>query len=105
MTLKAKQEWFVGCMNDAQFIITKKPCPPTDFVHPGHDDPPDVIAKVCDQQDKNETDRNARLLAASPKMYAAIKDALKESGCDGDLCSRYWHEVFRKIVQEIDGEV
>ncbi len=78
---KMMKSWFVGVMNDAQFIIDQKPCPPTDFVHPGHEPAPKVIAKVLDQENaKEETDANARLLAAAPELLQAV------------LAWKRWHE-------------
>lgn len=72
--------WYVGVMNDAQFIIDQKPCPPTEFVHPGHDPAPNVIARVFDQEKKQETDDNAKLLASSPELLKAL------------LAWKKWHE-------------
>ena len=46
-------------------------------------------------------EKDARLIVKAPDMYAAMKRALVESGCDGDLCSHYWHEEFRRILNEI----
>jgi hypothetical protein len=69
---KRSDTWYVGVMNDCQFIIDEKPCPPTEFVHPGHDPAPNVIAKVIDQADPKETDANAKTIAAAPDMKKAL---------------------------------
>lgn len=76
-TAKIMGPWFVGVMNDALFIIDQKPCPPTEFVHPGHEPSPNVIATVCNQDDHKETDANGRMLAAAPELYKAAKKALR----------------------------
>jgi len=81
VSVKPLKTWYVGVMNDTQFIIDQKPCPPTDFVHPGHEPAPKVIAKVFDQETaKEETDANARLLAAAPELLQAV------------LAWKRWHE-------------
>lgn len=69
--------WYVGVMNDALFIIDKKPCPPTEFVHPGHEPAPNVIATVHNQDDPKETDANAKLIAAAPDLLEACRKAFK----------------------------
>ena len=76
-TAKSVGPWFVGAMNDGLFIIDQKPCPPTEFVHPGHDPAPNVIATVCNQDDWADTDGNARLLAAAPELLMVAKKALR----------------------------
>jgi len=45
---------------------------------------------------------NARLIAAAPEMFELIKTHLKDTGCDGDLCSRGWHEDFRKLLRKVE---
>ena len=45
---------------------------------------------------------NARLIVKAPEMLDLIKKHLRESGCDGDLCSRSWHEEFLKIIRSIE---
>lgn len=64
--------WYVGTMNDGLFIIDQKPCPPTDFVHPGHDPAPNVIATVHTQDDPKAADANAKVLGASQDMKKAL---------------------------------
>lgn len=76
-TAKIMGPWFVGVMNDGLFIIDQKPCPPTEFVHPGHDPAPNVIATVCNQEDWKDTDANAYLLSAAPELYKVAKKALR----------------------------
>lgn len=51
-----------------------------------------------------ETRANARLIAAAPELLNLIKKHLQESGCDGDLCSRGWHEDFRQIIRKVEEE-
>lgn len=67
-----EKNWYVGVMNDAQFIIDQKPCPPTEFVHPGHEPAPMVIARVYDQDDPKVTDANAKTLGAALDMKRAL---------------------------------
>jgi hypothetical protein len=45
---------------------------------------------------------NAKLIAAAPTMLDLMKKHLRESGCDGDLCSRTWHEEFLKAIRSVD---
>jgi hypothetical protein len=45
---------------------------------------------------------NARLIAKAPEMLDLLKKHLRESGCDGDLCSRAWHEEFLKMIRSVE---
>lgn len=45
---------------------------------------------------------NARLMSAAPDLLAALKAALLESGCDGDLCARAWHEDARAAIAKAE---
>lgn len=69
---KHADSWYVGVINDGLFIIDEKPCPPTEFVHPGHDPAPNVIATVCNQDDPKEMYSNAKILAAALDMKKAL---------------------------------
>jgi hypothetical protein len=51
-----------------------------------------------------ETQANARLIAAAPELLNLMKKHLQESGCDGDLCSRSWHEEFRAAIRKAEEE-
>ena len=41
-----------------------------------------------------------KLLKAAPDLLEALKQALAESGCDGDLCAHRWHEVARDALSK-----
>jgi hypothetical protein len=75
--------WYVGCQNDGQFIINRPPRPSgTDVIWEGRKDV-EVVGKVYDLDDFEETAANARLLAAAPTLYKAAKLTLmrlKEKG-------------------------
>lgn len=47
---------------------------------------------------------DAKLMAASKVMRAALQKALAESGCDGDLCMHDWHDAARKALAMARGE-
>lgn len=49
-----------------------------------------------------ETQANARLIASAPAMLDLMKKHLRESGCDGDLCSRTWHQEFLEVIRSVD---
>jgi len=55
-------------------------------------------------QMKEDIEANARLIAAAPAMFELIKKHLEDSGCDGDLCARVWHDDFRKLIRKVEGE-
>jgi hypothetical protein len=46
---------------------------------------------------------NASLIAAAPELLKALKKALNESGCDGDLCCYEWHDVARAAIAKAEG--
>lgn len=46
---------------------------------------------------------NANLIAAAPELLAALEKALRDSGCDGDLCTRQWHEDARAAIAKATG--
>lgn len=45
-----------------------------------------------------------RLVLQSQEMFDLVKKHLQESGCDGDLCSRSWHEEFRDLIRKVEEE-
>jgi hypothetical protein len=45
---------------------------------------------------------DARLIAAAPILLDALKFALRESGCDGELCAHEWHEKARAAIAEAE---
>lgn len=66
-----------------------------------------VIARLAPKQlSETETANNARFILRAVTHFQTMKDAMKsalrESGCDGVLCAYEWHEVFRKVIAEID---
>ena len=40
------------------------------------------------------------LLTAAPDLADALECALRESGCDGDLCAYAWHEHARAALRK-----
>jgi hypothetical protein len=48
--------------------------------------------------------RKARLEAAAPELLEALKVALRDSGCDGDLCMYQWHEQARAAIAKVEDE-
>ena len=48
---------------------------------------------------------NARLIAAAPDLLEALSRALRDSGCDGDLCMHEWHEKARAAIARAKGEL
>ena len=66
-----------------------------------------VIARLAPKQlSETETTNNARFILRAATHFQTMKDAMKsalrESGCDGDLCCHEWHEVFRKVIAEVE---
>jgi len=47
---------------------------------------------------------DAILFAASPELYEALKKALDQSGCDGDLCAYAWHDEARAAIAKAEGK-
>lgn len=45
-----------------------------------------------------EETANAKLIAAAPQLAEALQRALRDSGCDGDLCNRAWHDDARRAL-------
>lgn len=53
----------------------------------------------CDTDEADAEDfANARLIAAAPDLLEALSAALRESGCDGELCAYSWHEQARAAI-------
>ena len=46
---------------------------------------------------------DAHLIAAAPELLRALKGALYDSGCDGDLCMHEWHELARAAIAKAEG--
>ena len=51
-----------------------------------------------------EIRRMRRLQAEAPRLYEVLLQALKDSGCDGDLCPHSWHDDLRRIKTNIEDE-
>jgi uncharacterized protein (DUF2225 family) len=47
------------------------------------------------KEEFNEVDR---LKALMGKLLTVLKSALRETGCDGDLCCYSWHEEARAVI-------
>jgi hypothetical protein len=56
------------------------------------------------ERDEQEVEANARLIAAAPCLLAALEKAMRESGCDGDLCAHEWHDAARAALAKARGE-
>ena len=48
---KFPNKLYLGCQNDALYIITKPPRPSMDHINPNHDHGPDIVARVFKGQD------------------------------------------------------
>lgn len=48
------------------------------------------------------TEADARAVSALPKVLAALKQALRDSGCDGDLCTHGWHDTARQAIAKAE---
>ncbi len=46
---------------------------------------------------------NGKLIAAAPDLLAVLKEAIAESGCDGDLCMHRWHDTARTAIAKAEG--
>ena len=56
-----------------------------------------------DVAELHEPEANANLIAAAHDLLEALKEALKDSGCDGDLCCHWWHEAARAAIAKAEG--
>lgn len=45
---------------------------------------------------------NATLISVAPEMLEMLKKHLSDSGCDGDLCNRSWHEEFLRLIRTVE---
>ena len=62
-----------------------------------------AVFKTGDSEYDNEVVYfNAHLIAAAPELLEALKAALDDSGCDGDLCANGWHEVARSAIAKAE---
>ena len=61
-------------------------------------------ADVCHTGNGPTSQANAILIAAAPDLLAALKKALNESGCDGELCMHEWHDAARAAVARAEGK-
>lgn len=78
--------WLVRQIHDEQVDVVKGDFPK------GH-----AIATISTWGDA-ELIANAHLIAAAPELLAACEQALRESGCDGDLCGWNWHDIMRAAI-------
>jgi hypothetical protein len=73
--------WYVGTMNDGQFIINQPPRPVNggDYINPNQKDVK-VLATVhyLDGEPGRVPDANARILAAGPELLAALKEIVDQ---------------------------
>ncbi len=46
----------------------------------------------------------AALIKVAPELYEVLQRALRDSGCDGDLCMHLWHEQARAALAKVTGE-
>ena len=67
-----------------------------------YEDPPDE-ADMRDMEIKAAKDHLKALTGFdADEALETMKAALKETGCDGDLCAHNWHEEFRKIIRSVE---
>lgn len=43
-----------------------------------------------------------RILDLNFRLVKCLKEALAQTGCDGDLCLYQWHETARRLIAEVD---
>jgi hypothetical protein len=43
-----------------------------------------------------------RILDINSRLVACLKEALAQTGCDGDLCNHRWHETARQLFSEVE---
>ena len=85
--------WHVGAMNDALFVINEPPRPaPLDYINPTLKTK--MVAKPSEPHEegwtRDEYEANARLIAAAPELYHALKACqlqLLQSGIDNEYVS------------------
>lgn len=93
MSAHTKGPWHVGPMSKT--VRPEVTLPGTGGRNGGF-----IIAELhgADQAD------NARLIAAAPMLLEALQRALRDSGCDGDLCMHFWHDQARAAIAAATGE-
>ena len=42
-----------------------------------------------------------RILDLNSRLVDCLREALGETGCDGDLCNHRWHETARRLFSEV----
>lgn len=50
-------------------------------------------------QTKQTIDANTHLIA---ELLSVLKEALRQSGCDGDLCGYAWHDKARDVIAKAE---
>jgi len=62
------------------------------------------MAEFSEEQFKrwalSDDPRVTALVAEVRRLRSEMLKALRESGCNGDLCAHQWHETFREILGE-----
>ena len=43
-----------------------------------------------------------RILDLNSRLVKCLKEALAQTGCDGDLCNHRWHETARQLFSEVE---
>lgn len=46
-----------------------------------------------------------RILDLNHRLVECLKEAMAQTGCDGDLCAYRWHETARNILREVEDAV
>jgi hypothetical protein len=54
----------------------------------------------CDSHDEQHNFVNALAISCLPEFVEILREALLDSGCDGDLCAHAWHEKTRRLFEE-----
>lgn len=45
---------------------------------------------------------NVLLVSKAPELLKVLKEALRVSGCDGDLCGKEWHQDAIRVIHEVE---
>lgn len=56
------------------------------------------------RQRMTDAEFTKRALNNVAELADVLRAALLESGCDGDLCARAWHEDARRVLTRLDGQ-
>lgn len=59
--------------------------------------------RVCFMTSDGPARERARLICAAHDLLKVLQKALYDSGCDGDLCWRQWHEDARNAIAKAKG--